>query len=911
MVKENYIFLHELLQKGFTLNPKAFKEDEQIKYNLSLDKPWELYGVEDIRDAYAIVNRHRYDIFLNDRIKIEKLLNPYNNKELLNNLPLTVSIKMTLNYSKPYLRFQFRYNEKLKDEIKKIAKDPSYYRFVREEGNIWKITLNSYNAKEINQFITTTSHYIVYNSGKEDLFKDFANYLSTGILKEDIPTAKPEHKERFFRHTHLKPFLIWFGYSYDSNIYNDMKKYFQKIQYSAIENTWEITITKDNIFNILNFIDKYDFKDVDNQKEYLLALQEKFLEQEREAKRLAEQIRLEEEVKRKLAERKSYNYDPTKNLLKFKGLFSSEELNKLNHSARGELKYNKFSEEYIVLLNEFNGKLLLDDVINNIDAECDSGNKELLIDNIIDTFEKKEEIIKASHKSHTEPFIIPGFNKNFKPFPFQYAGIEFGHKFKKCIIADEQGLGKTLQAIGIIAMDKSFPALIIPPANVKFNWKKEFLKWLEFVDVEDIVVINGRNFVLPEDTKSIYIINYDLLKQYLELLKNINFKSLVLDEAHYIKNVNSKRYQYISQIVKDNNLEILLPLTGTPILNRVREFKPLITILDKWHVFGGEQNFNKSYLSFNNPSSPINDIKDEQEKRDAYLSDLNERLRSSCMIRREKADVMKDLPDKLYTDIPVEITNRKEYDKAEQEMLEWMLSGGLKSMLDPIDVIKKSHKLTDSEIEKLTDEEIETKFNDLILDKTGSYIRAEHLVRIENLKQLSLKGKEEFIYEWIDDFLDATDKKLVVFAIHKNIVKTISEKYSCPAIYGGVNAEKRQEAVDIFQNDISCRLIVLNIIAGGEGITLTASSDLLFIEYYWNPGKMDQASDRVHRIGQKDTVNIYNMYGSNTIDEDIVDLIERKRRIVRGATQGVFIDDRKKVNDTEFLINRIKARNKK
>ena len=75
MVKENYIFLHELLQKGFTLNPKAFKEDEQIKYNLSLDKPWELYGVEDIRDAYAIVNRHRYDIFLISSLSFSLYLN--------------------------------------------------------------------------------------------------------------------------------------------------------------------------------------------------------------------------------------------------------------------------------------------------------------------------------------------------------------------------------------------------------------------------------------------------------------------------------------------------------------------------------------------------------------------------------------------------------------------------------------------------------------------------------------------------------------------------------------------------------------------------------------------------------------------------------------------------------------------
>jgi SWI/SNF-related matrix-associated actin-dependent regulator 1 of chromatin subfamily A len=810
--------------------------------------------------------------------------------------------RITLNFHNKWLVFTFEFDKSIIEDIKTAGNGNTRW---NPDDRFWSILVNEKSVNSLKSFMNSEKYSLVFNHGE----KEFLHVLNT---------TKPAvvNNGRYFRFLEKSNSIVLKS-EYDPNIVNDIKHFAGKGNYAYLSNdlTWHVRLNLSNISLVLiNIIGKYSYQDIDNKIEDLHALLKSWIK-ERDEREELERKRIEHERRQLLLfeeerKKKRYYYDPKKNLLTLSGNFTNDEIKKIRDSSRGEGYFNERTREYQIRVNEFNGQLLIDNVLTDPNLICETKNYDDLEVHVTKIFEIKKELIDASHKAHAEEFEIPGFNPMFKPFPFQYAGIEYGHKFKKCIIADEQGLGKTLQAIGVIAMDVSYPALIIPPANVKFNWKKEFLKWLTYLNEEDIEVVTGRKYLPPDNEKKIYIINYDLLSQNIDWLLNIKFKSLVLDEAHYIKNNRTKRYKIIHKIVKANTLDLFLPLTGTPILNRIKEFKPLITLLDKWHVFGDESKFNDSYINFDNDKSPINQINDLNKRRDAYLEELNEKLRSSCMIRREKKDVMKDLPDKLFSDIPVEISNREEYIKAEEEMLEWINSGGLKSILDPIQAIKKAFKYSDEKIKSMSEEQINKRFLRLIESKKQSYFRAEHLVRIENLKQLSLKGKKEAIVEWIDNFLESTDKKLVVFGIHQSIIKELADRYKCPAIYGGISAEKRQEYVDQFQNDTDCRLIVLNVIAGGEGITLTASSDLLFIEYYWNPGKMDQASDRVHRIGQFNTVNIYNMYGKFTIDEDIISLIENKRHIVRGATQGVFIDDRKKVTDTEFLINGIKARNK-
>jgi SWI/SNF-related matrix-associated actin-dependent regulator 1 of chromatin subfamily A len=210
---------------------------------------------------------------------------------------------------------------------------------------------------------------------------------------------------------------------------------------------------------------------------------------------------------------------------------------------------------------------------------------------------------------------------------------------------------------------------------------------------------------------------------------------------------------------------------------------------------------------------------------------------------------MSELPPKQYSLLPVDLTNRSEYRKAERDLYGWI-----------------RENVGSEAVEKAS--------------------RAEQLVRVNTLKKIIAQGKMKAVFDWIGTFLE-TGEKLVVFADHRDVVEQIAMKYNAPQIYGGMTSQQRQDVVDRFQTDPSCNLIVLNIIAGGEGITLTESSNVLFCEFGWVSTEMDQAADRVHRIGQTaESINIYWMMAEQTIETDIIDLLESKRRTVEAVTDG-------------------------
>ena len=157
------------------------------------------------------------------------------------------------------------------------------------------------------------------------------------------------------------------------------------------------------------------------------------------------------------------------------------------------------------------------------------------------------------------------------------------------------------------------------------------------------------------------------------------------------------------------------------------------------------------------------------------------------------------------------------------------------------------------------------------------------------------------IKDWIESFTESGEK-LVVFGWHRNVVNQIAQMFGSRKITGDTDAKERQDAVDDFQENPDTRIIVCNIQAGGVGITLTAASNVVFLEFGWNPGTMDQAEDRIHRIGQIYPVNVWNIVGVDTIDEDIIDLIESKRNVVESATEG------RKSADVRTIIQKLRER---
>lgn len=314
-------------------------------------------------------------------------------------------------------------------------------------------------------------------------------------------------------------------------------------------------------------------------------------------------------------------------------------------------------------------------------------------------------------------------------------------------------------------------------------------------------------------------------------------------------------------------IPIRLNLTGTPLLNRPKELITQLDIIGRLDDMGGFWNYAKRYCGMVNGQWGL--MMDGATN----LGELNDKLRATCYIRRNKKDVLKELPDKQRSIFPVDITNRKEYNWAAQDLISW-LRGNVVQDEDFLESIKD-----------LPEEVQKEKKRERANEATIKAIRAQQLVRIEKLKRLSAEGKLEAIYEWIDSFLE-TGEKLVVYAHHTDIVKQLADRYNAPSITGATELSDRQKAVDQFQEDKNCKVIVLNLQAGGVGITLTSASNVLFTEFGWNPGVHEQATDRCHRIGQKEAVTAWYLVGKDTIDEDILELVEKKRVVVDAATEG-------------------------
>ena len=187
----------------------------------------------------------------------------------------------------------------------------------------------------------------------------------------------------------------------------------------------------------------------------------------------------------------------------------------------------------------------------------------------------------------------------------------------------------------------------------------------------------------------------------------------------------------------------------------------------------------------------------------------------------------------------------------------------------------------------------ETNFVQYIKDRKGAdaarrVSTAESLVKIEGLKQLAVKGKLPYVIHWIEDFLEVTDQKLVVFVIHHFVSDELMKAFKNKAVKydGTLSVKEKEEVKDEFINNPKIRLFIGGIHSAGEGITLTVASNVAFIELPWSPKAIDQASDRCHRIGQKDSVTIHYLLATDTIEEKIACVLDEKRKVIDSTIDG-------------------------
>lgn len=481
------------------------------------------------------------------------------------------------------------------------------------------------------------------------------------------------------------------------------------------------------------------------------------------------------------------------------------------------------------------------------------------------------ERMRAMSRAAEGSIEIPGFNGTLRPF--QAAGVRYAIETRRLWIADEMGLGKTWQGLATLEALNAFPAIIVVPASLKLNWQREARKLLPGRSIE---VLSGGREQLGY-TADVTILNYDIIgkplredpdapkkitgwKGHLPGLKAINPKALICDESHYVKGPKTIRTQAVLELAKDVDVRLLL--SGTPVPNDPIELVPQLRILGRLKDFGGYRSFVSNYASaWGNVA--------------ARRHELNDRLRETCFVRRTKDQVLTELPPKVRHTLPMPIDNRAEYQRAEDALIQWI---GQRAASDANFL---------AEIADLDDEAQKVAKADRRAEAEMRASRAEHLVRFNALKQLAAAGKRAGLVAWVHDFLDGSDQKLILFVHHKAEQEAVRAAFpGCASIAGGQSAESRQAAVDAFQNDPRVRLIVVSLMAGGVGLTLTKASNVAFVEFGWNPATHDQAEDRAHRIGQHDSVTCHYLVAPDTIDEEIMGIIEEKREMVTALVEG-------------------------
>lgn len=467
---------------------------------------------------------------------------------------------------------------------------------------------------------------------------------------------------------------------------------------------------------------------------------------------------------------------------------------------------------------------------------------------------------------HIPPkFALQGLLHVGDVLPYQVEGIiALNRQNGRALLADDQGLGKTLQAIGYLQQNPHIKkVLIICPAFLKINWTLEFEYWTGRTDIQTI-----EGYERTVITENIVIINYDILTKtnsnentIRKDIWNIDWDCIICDEAHYISNLESIRGWAVKELTR--YIQYVILITATPSKHRPKEFFTLANIISE-KIFPSFLQYSIRYCDRKrgyNGGWDCNGSSNEEE--------LHKLLSSTIMIRRKKSDVFKNLDKKLRIVVPLEIDNRKEYDKADT---------GLFSM-----------------------------------DK------------IEELSQLAVKGKMNAVISWINDMLE-TEDKLVIYCEHKETVKNLLNAFCDISVHvdGSLNdPAKRNAAVTAFQRCASCgvrkerhaqskckeykpdlaKRLFIGTRAAKEGVTLTAAWHVVFVEMWWSPKDHDQAEDRIYgRAGDLHGATAWYLIAHNTIEEYKAKVFDIKNRTLEKVMDG------KELSKNDMLTELLKER---
>jgi hypothetical protein len=449
----------------------------------------------------------------------------------------------------------------------------------------------------------------------------------------------------------------------------------------------------------------------------------------------------------------------------------------------------------------------------------------------------------------------------------------------------------TLSGLIPIAVDpeKLLPAVVVCPASVFLNWRKEINMWLPSVPVH---MLKKKVDVPPPGFKGIIIAKYTTLDPQVDAIAALGVKYLIVDEAQKIKNTTAGQTRAVQRLSETLPHSVLL--TGTPLENRVIELWSQLNVTDG-ERFPNKRDFGEEYTeAIDQPKKGGGTVRVYKGGRN--LDELRHRLKC-LIIRRYKKDVAKFIPPKTRKFIPIELEGKEktEYFKADKQFTTWLKETLTTRLRDALIAEGINPNSADAASEIARE----------VRDRVQRTLSAEAMVKIMHLRQLIGKMKVPYALEVIDDYVDA-EKPLVVFAFHQDVISGLEDGLSQmkrpkfedgsgggPVRYavfdGSTSITDRQAIVDAFQGG---RLdVVVGSVAMAVGVTLTRASNVLFVERFWTPTLEEQAEDRCHRLITTEPVTAMYLEALETVDIRVHNMIEAKRSLIAAAIGAAYVGE--------------------
>lgn len=499
--------------------------------------------------------------------------------------------------------------------------------------------------------------------------------------------------------------------------------------------------------------------------------------------------------------------------------------------------------------------------------------KEFVSDNEIEEVDPLS-IVRPGCKAEIKPYkellsrkdielLIDNLPLLKKPRSYQMDYLYYAVNHGNHINGSSVGTGKSLCSVLYAEMLDLFPCMVVCPASVKSGWLRE---WKETNPNRRVSIISTSS--PPEDFEAdVIVINYDILgkrvtkengKTSLEIrldgMKKKSFSLVIADEIHFLKNRKSIRSKSFKKLI--HKVPSVIGLTGTLIMNRPAELLNILMLIerikeiapnDQYHHYFFERYCNMKETNFGMDISGASNIKE-----------LNRLLKECCYFQVSKRDALKELPPISENVVECEITNKRAYKKAKGDLLQF----------------------------------IEDKFKDE--EKVEKAARAEFLVKLSTLKQLSLEGKEKFIKKWVEEWMEANEEeKLLVFASQSTILTKIAEEFKEGLlITGGTTTKKRDEILQKFFSQKESRVLFANIGCLGTGVDglQKVCSNMAILELPPRPSDLVQVIGRLERSGQENPVTIQYLLSPETIDQDLWEMLKGKKDVTDMLNKG-FQDD--------------------